>query len=243
MKDHLLDLVSHTHDLGCIDLLKITGESKKTKIDGVAIDQSIVMQAQFASPIDDFKGTFGLPNLSNLKTILGIPEYKDADITVKRQDRKEETDVPVGLHFQNKNNDFHNDYRFMVSEVVNERLKNINFNGAVWDVDFTPSALNIQRLGMQAQANPDETLFQVKTEDSNLVFYIGDHSTHAGNFVFHSDVDGTISGNWNYPIKQVLGILNLSGDKTMKISNSGVVKITVDSGLATYNYILPAQSK
>jgi hypothetical protein len=29
----------------------------------------------------------------------------------------------------------------------------------------------------------------------------------------------------------------------MKISDQGAMQITVDSGMATYNYILPAQSK
>jgi hypothetical protein len=40
-----------------------------------------------------------------------------------------------------------------------------------------------------------------------------------------------------------MSILGLSGDKTMKISDAGAMMITVDSGLAEYNYILPAQSK
>jgi len=37
--------------------------------------------------------------------------------------------------------------------------------------------------------------------------------------------------------------LDLTGDKTFKISDDGAAMITVDSGFATYNYILPAQSK
>jgi hypothetical protein len=41
----------------------------------------------------------------------------------------------------------------------------------------------------------------------------------------------------------VLSILNLPGDVTMKFSNAGAAMITVDSGMATYDYILPAQSK
>jgi hypothetical protein len=40
-----------------------------------------------------------------------------------------------------------------------------------------------------------------------------------------------------------MSILNLPGDKSMKISDAGAMQITVDSGLAEYNYILPAQSK
>jgi hypothetical protein len=40
-----------------------------------------------------------------------------------------------------------------------------------------------------------------------------------------------------------MSILNLSGDKTVKIADAGAMMITVDSGMAEYNYILPAQSK
>ena len=34
-----------------------------------------------------------------------------------------------------------------------------------------------------------------------------------------------------------------TGDKTIKMSDEGAAQITVDSGIAVYNYILPAQSK
>jgi hypothetical protein len=40
-----------------------------------------------------------------------------------------------------------------------------------------------------------------------------------------------------------MAILALGGDKTMRIADAGAMQITVDSGLAEYNYILPAQSK
>jgi hypothetical protein len=40
-----------------------------------------------------------------------------------------------------------------------------------------------------------------------------------------------------------MAILSLAGDKTFRISDEGAAQITVNSGLATYNYILPAQSK
>jgi hypothetical protein len=41
----------------------------------------------------------------------------------------------------------------------------------------------------------------------------------------------------------VNSILSLPGDKTFKISDDGVAEITVDSGLAVYHYMLPAQTK
>lgn len=243
MKDHLIDLVKHTHDLGTIGLIKITGDDTSTKIDGMADDQTVVLNAKFTTPIDEFKGVFGMPNLNNLKTILNTQEYKnDAVITVTRKNRKDETDVPVGLHFDNKNSDFSNDYRFMSSEMVQEQLNVGTFKGASWDVEFNPTALNIQRLKMQSQINPSEVLFKASTEDGNLVLSLGDQSTHAGSFVFHTNVGGTLSVDRNWPIKPIINILSLDGDKTMRISDAGATKITVDSGLAVYDYIIPAMS-
>jgi len=40
-----------------------------------------------------------------------------------------------------------------------------------------------------------------------------------------------------------LSIMDLPGDKTVRISDQGAAEITVDSGIAVYQYLLPAQSK
>ena len=53
MRDYLLDLVGHTLDLGCIDLVKITGTDKETVIDGMAEDRSVVVQGRFQAPVAD----------------------------------------------------------------------------------------------------------------------------------------------------------------------------------------------
>jgi hypothetical protein len=61
--------------------------------------------------------------------------------------------------------------------------------------------------------------------------------------VFQHSVGGTLKHAWSWPVAQVQSILNLDGDTTMSISDQGAMMITVDSGLAKYDYILPAQSK
>lgn len=96
---------------------------------------------------------------------------------------------------------------------------------------------------MQAQAHSDEPLFQVKTDQDRLKFSFGDHSTHAGEFVFHAGITGRLQHNWSWPTKQVISILDLTGDKVMRLSDEGIAEITVDSGLATYRYALLAQTK
>ena len=91
--------------------------------------------------------------------------------------------------------------------------------------------------------NSEETVFKVKTEDGNLNFYFGDLNTHAGKFTFQHDVQGTLNHTWAWPVAQTLAILNLDGDKKISITDQGAMQISVDSGMAKYDYILPAQSK
>ena len=243
MRDGLMDLVSHTHDLGCIDLIKIVGDADSTKIQGVAEDRSVVLDGSFNTTINEFNGTFGMPNLSKLKVLLNLEEYlEDAEISVQKQDRKGEN-VPVGMHFENKTGDFKNDYRFMVQEIVENKIKALKFKGANWDVEFEPTVAGVARLKMQIQANSEETLFQTKIEDGNLKFMFGDHSTHAGEFVFHAGIEGQLNAGWNWPVAHFSKIMDLAGDKVIRFSNQGACQITVNSGLAVYNYILLAQSK
>jgi len=240
MRDHLLDLVEHTYDLGCIDLVKITGDDTSTNMIGIAEDRSVIIDGVFAGPVADFIGTFGMPNLNKLKILLNLEPYREnAKLAITRKD----TGALDQLTFENADGDFKNSYRFMATEIVNEKLKNVKMKPVTWNVEFEPTVAAIQRLKMQAQANAEETNFKAKTEGTDLKFYFGDHSTHAGNFVFQPNVSGQLKREWAWPVKTVIGILDLTGDKTMRISDEGVAEITVDSGLAVYNFKIPAQSK
>lgn len=243
MRDYLMDIVQHTHSLGIIDLVKITGTESKTSIEAIAEDRAVIVQAEFQNPVPEFIGTFGMPSLGKLNTILNIPEYKeDAKVTVVTQN-KDGVNIPASVHFENKSGDFKNDYRFMLAEIVNDKLKPFKFKGVKWGVEIEPSVASIQRLKFQAQANSEETTFIARVENGNLVFYFGDHSSHAGNFVFAHDVAGSLTKAWHWPINAVISILSLSGDKMIRFSDEGAAQITVNSGLAIYNYILPAQTK
>ncbi len=243
MKDILQDLVAHTHALGFIPLVKITADDKETLIESMAEDRSVIISAKTKTPVQEFEGVFGMPNLNKLDIHLKCPEYKEkAKISVTIANRNGE-DIPTGLHFENEAGDFENDYRFMSTEIINEKLKSVKFKGATWNIDFEPSVTSIQKLKFQANAHSEENVFQVKTDNGNLVFSFGDASTHAGEFVFQAGVSGKLKQAWAWPVVQVMSILNLAGDKTIKIADAGAMMITVDSGLAEYDYILPAQSK
>jgi hypothetical protein len=171
------------------------------------------------------------------------PEYKDnAKIDVVEAERNGEL-IPTHIHFENATGDFENDYRFMNKAIIEEKLKTVKFKGAGWNVEFAPSMAAIARMKLMSAAHSEEPTFNVRTTDGNLVFSFGDASTHAGEFVFQHGVDGTLAHTWSWPVAQVQAILNLDGDATMSISDQGAMKISLNSGMATYDYILPAQSK
>ena len=240
MKDILQDIVAHTHSLGFLSIVKVTG-GNDTTIDSMADDRSVIMTATSNHSIAE--GTFGMPNLDKLALHLKNPEYqKDAKIDVVQAERNGET-IPTHIHFENAAGDFENDYRFMNKAIIEEKLKTVKFKGASWTVTCTPSMASIARMKLMSAAHNEEPTFNVRTTDGNLVFSFGDASTHAGEFVFQHGVEGTLAHTWSWPVAQVQAILGLDGDATMSISDQGAMMISVDSGMVKYDYILPAQSK
>ncbi len=152
--------------------------------------------------------------------------------------------VPSGLRFENKASDFRNDYRFMSTEIVNEKLKDLKAKTSIkWNVSVQPSVANIQRFKFQSQANTEEPVFVAKTDGSKLKFHFGDPSSMNGEFVFDNGISGALTKAWQFPVAPVISILNLLGDKTLQISDQGALQIIVDSGTAEYTYTLPAQVK
>jgi len=242
MQDILQDIVSHTHSLGFITTLKVTAETE-TQIESMADDRSVIMSATTHSPVGEFVGTFGMPDLGKLDYHLKNPEYREnATIEVVQAERNGEV-MPTHIHFENQGGDFENDYRFMNKAIIEEKLKSVKFKVSTYDVEIEPNMAAIARMKLMAGAHSEETVFQVKTEDGNLNFYFGELNTHAGNFTFQHDVGGTLQHTWAWPVSQVIAILNLDGDKTMSITDQGAMKISVDSGMEKYDYILPAQQK
>jgi hypothetical protein len=244
MKDILQDIVSHTQNLGFLTTVKVTGAEDKTEIFSMADDRSVIMTAETSAPHPDMIGTFGMPQLQKLKYLLDGAEYKEnAKITITTADRNGET-IPVGIHFENKDSDFKNDYRFMNQEIINEKMKTVKFRGAKWDVEIEPSVASVQRFNFQAGANNEHPTFLAKTDNGNLKFIFGDASTHGGEFIFAMGVTGKLDRGWTWPVMPILSILKIAdvNNTKMSLSNEGAIQITLDSGLATYKYIIPAQA-
>jgi hypothetical protein len=244
MKSILQDIVAHTNKLGFLNIVKITGTKDKTLIDSMADDRSVIMYAETSVPQPEMIGVFGMPQLEKLRYLVDGKEYQeDAKIELTTAVRNGEP-MPVGLHFENKDGDFKNDYRFMNADIINEKLKTVKFRGVKWDVEVEPTVSAVQRFNFQAGANTEHTTFLAKTDGDKLVFVFGDQSTHGGEFVFATGVTGKINKAWTWPVTSVLSILKIAdaNNTTMSFSNEGAMQITLDSGLGIYKYIIPANA-
>lgn len=242
MKQLLQDVVAHTKSIGIL-LVKVTNTEDKTTIFGKTVDNTVVMTAVPKEPITSFTGVFGMPNLTKLDIILKCPIYTDESTIDVIRETRNGVDVPTELHFKNESGDFENHYRFMDTELANELISEVYFKGANYVIQFTPALASIQKLKYQSLAHSEEPNVQIRTEGNNLVFSFGDDSTHAGSFVFQSDVENTLKHTWTWPIANLQTLLNLTGDIFMKVSDQGAMEIVVDSGTVVYSYLLPALTK
>lgn len=244
MKDYLLDLVQHTYGVGVAELVKITGTNKSTDILAKSADgKSLIIFGKFNAPIPEFEGVFGMPNLSKLKIILGFDEYDEkAKISVRNENRDGE-DIPVAIHFETQSGDFVNDYRLMTRNLVEDKVTNITFRGTNWDIEFVPSVASIGKLKKQISANSEEEHFIVRIENGDLKIHFGDHSTHYGHFVFQPNIKSKLNRVLKWNAKTFVAIMDLPGEKVIRISDKGIAEVSVDSGLANWQFLMPAQQK
>lgn len=243
MKDILTDIIAHTNKLGFLNIVKISGTDNETVIDSISDNRDVVMYGKTATPCADLTGVFGMPQLEKLRYLLECKEYQD-DATIKLIiETKDGEDVRKGLHFENKDGDFKNDYRFMNRDIISEKVKSLEFEVPKWDVVVSPSVVAIQRFQLQAGANPEHTTFFAKTEDKKLKFTFGDVVSHGGEFVFATDVVGKLDREHPWPVAPILSILRIAdtNNTVLSFSNDGALQVTLDSGIATYQYIILAQ--
>jgi hypothetical protein len=243
MKDYLIDIVKHTVSLGCFDNLRVDGTDKETKLSSTEKERTVVLRAKLHGVIPEFEGLFGVPNLPLLNTLLNIPEYQDdgAKLTVDRR-AVNNLEQPVNIKFENATGDFKNEFRLMASNIIENIEPLLKFNVTSWPCTFVPTVAAQQRLKYQTSAHPEEKAVTFRVENGEVRAMIGDGSSHNGSFVFHTGVDKKVKETIVVPVLVVNSVLTLSGDKTVQMGGPGMM-ISVDSGLANYDYIIPMLSK
>jgi hypothetical protein len=239
IKDVLKDVLKHTHGLDIFEMVRITGTDKETLIETVDPKKSVVFKGKLSSPAPEFVDqTVGLNRMGILSGFLNYGEFTDCEIKTQQHNGKE---LLAELGFKSATNTTAN-YRFMLADIINAQLKDITFKGATFDVDFEPSVKSVQDLVyFNSILGSFESTFSPRTEDGNLYFYIGDQGGDRSKILIAENVKGKLPHNNHWPLAIILKILKLGGNSsvTMSISNAGILKLVVDSGIGEYTYLLP----
>lgn len=259
----LRDLTRHTSGLD-IDMIKIMGDDGSVEFEGINDDKTVVLKGSFLKNVPEFEGTFGLSQLDYLTKCVNEYKQKDDSIDVVRIEKtfsvpakdddgatlhteggevvydKVTEDIIERLIFSRKSPKMVNPYRVLDRRMITEQP---SFKGAQWDVVITPTSQAISSLAVQAGMGVEE-YFGVKTEDNVLYLTFGDTSSQAI-VEFAHDVEGEITRSWIWGVGPVLNILKMSdsADCTMSFLDKGALQITLETGLAKYNYIMPAKAR
>ena len=246
MRDILLDIVKHTHSLGFIQSVKIDGnDGSQTNIEAMDDDRSVVLQGKLHNPVTDLSGVIGLGKLGVLSGYLNFDGYTDKGSSIKViKKKRNDQEVAEELEFVSPKG-YNANYRFMISQLIEEKLKTVKFKGVNWDLTIQPTQQNLKDLNYFAGVMSGfEPTFVAKTDGDTLKFYIGDGSSDRVEIPIASNVSAKINKGWSWPLAQTLSILKLSNTSQASISFSeqGAMKITIDSGIGQYDYILPART-
>ena len=242
MLDILKDIAAHVSPL-TVDTVRVKQAGDHVEFTGFGADQHYVLMARTKEKLDYIESDFGIANFARLNYLLTNPEYrKNSKIEIKKEQRKGGV-IPVKIEFTNEDDDFINVYNFVSTEVVKIKVHEFETALPKWTFTFTPSITSIDRFKGMAGAFAKEPFFRLVLDNEKLAVVFGDSNTDSGYFVFHKDVDKKVDSNSFWPSQVFTSILSLDGTKTISLSNDGMIKITVDSGLIVYDFMIVAQQK
>lgn len=247
VKDVLKDLVAFSVPLN-FTTISVTGNDTTTLFEAVREDRRVIMKATVSEPVLEFTGHFGMPNLKVLKGYVEIfsgletiDEQTGSNLVIDVQ-RNHKSDPTVATDIQFKVPGSTAIYRLQKDNIPDQpNMK----DGIKWDAEVVqPTRSKINEFSAFASILSDvEKNFSVKTDGSMLKFYIGDENgaTSKVNFVFADGLKNKVDPGVYWACSDFLTIMNLAAnaDTTVKITNLGVIQIIVNTGVITYNFMLP----
>lgn len=238
MREQLLDIITHTHDLKILEKVLVTTDDEKTVIQSIDDGQSVIVKGILNNVISDFTGQFGMSNLEILKGYCNFPMYKadDADITVKRK-KLGADEFPEELIFTG--NGAKSNYRCMLASAIEPQP---NFRTRDWDIDIVITKSKIEEFRQMSSILKDEQFVFIELTDGELKFNIGapDSSENHAVIVIAEDVDGELKNIFQWKISNFLSIARLSkGDVIFRMLSKGLINIHIDSEHGQYDYYLP----
>ncbi|AQW88788.1 hypothetical protein pEaSNUABM50_00259 [Erwinia phage pEa_SNUABM_50] len=235
LRDVLRDLVTTTAgiDFDCIAISsEDRGQGQRIYMEAYTSDKNLVMRAVTKEDVSEVVGRFGIGNLGMLQGLLNLNVYKSdsTKISVNAKDG-----VVKSLSFTS--DDANTNYLVVAEKFIPPQPR---FTDQPYDVQVTPSASKVNELKSFSGVFKSFTAHVTPyTEDNSLYFYVGEKNknNHTGTLLF-SKTDGDLTQGYGYPIERVLQALNRVNNaeqKSLGITKTGMLNVTVDTGIAVYS--------
>ena len=239
-KDFMQDICKYSVATGFFEKIRVVATAKEATVE--SFDNGIVIKGKVAGGVADLEGEFGLSTLDLLRHITSDPEYntKETTFTPVYETRDGEKD-PIEFSYKNKSNTFIT-YRLMQKKLIPNQPK---FKEPTWDAIIKPSKSSVQQFAWAASAlSTYEQYFIPKVIDGELKFFIGEENaaSQRGGIVFASDLATNFDCKMRWNISKIMTVLKLgdTADCEMSISTKGGIRITLNTGVGTYNYMFAA---
>lgn len=225
--------------LSNVEIIKITGSDKETKVQTFDTDQTLFIQGTTKSPVKEFQGEFGITNLKMLSGLLNFTSYQADDSTFKVNTRKV-ADETVLDRFEFKGKGSKSVFNLMNAQHVPAQPKIAQIP---WDVEISFSTAKYSEFQKFSSLYTEiDKHFVVSTEDGTLIATFGkpNSSIHSGSMTLAEGVS-KVQGGLVFPIDKFLTLMKLAlNAKAHKVlfSSAGLLGVEVETDHGLYNYYL-----
>jgi hypothetical protein len=227
-------------------VLKVLGTDTDTTFLASSECKTLIFKAALKAPLAEFKGEFGISNLSLLNGLLNFASYKTdaATFNVKRRMIGDKEIVEQLEFAASKGSKSQAVFRLTSPDLIPEIT---TLTGKpTWDVEFSPDRAKVAEFQqLSSLYNEVGKTFIPTTDGGDLVFQVGNQnsSTHSASMVFQESVTGDLTGDLNYPFAMFSQVMKLAGANPAQMSlksRTGPMKISIETNFANYDYIIRA---
>ncbi len=239
----LSDIVRVVGTLADVANVRIEGTDTSTKI-FVKVDRFVVVNGQMHEPIDGINFTCGINDLQLFSKIVGAPGFDQNTVTTTVFHETQD-EVPY-VEFVAEGGD---EYKFAL---LNERLAYewmsvptfLNRTSFPVSTCLEQSKIGLLKYWYKALEDYDPKEVWVGTDSTGrlmFTFVVGLECSNCRRISMANGIVGKLTRRYAYDIKTLLDVLKLSvisQSLTMHISDMGVMRIDVDSGLGMYKFYM-----
>ena len=257
----LRDLIKNVNNLK-IGVVKLTGDSDgNIKIQAVeGNNKSVVVTGKFSKKVPEFEGIIGLSELGTLEKLVNAFSEPNDTIEIVREDRtveeevigddgkieyddngnpvivKKTENIIVGFNFRRPSPKIFQPYRTMDQRIIPQQF---DPKKITWDITFKPSKPAVDALTMVSGFGL-APVFSAELRGTDLYLLL-----NGAEVEFAKNITGTLTKKWEWDVNNVAALLRRSesADCELKIFNDkGAIGVALDSGVAKYEFILPAKA-